>query len=91
MSHEYFLDNMQYGDLIISLRYLQFAEVAQWQQTRELMLCVMRPYLKRQDTTVQDLFILPTDEIHVPNHSISNNEVSWYKNYVKNYKKEHQA
>jgi len=76
---------MQYGDLIISLRYLQFAEVAQWEQTRELMLSILRPYLKNKDTTAQDLFKLPTDEVHIPEHSISNEDVEFYKKFKQNY------
>lgn len=89
VTHQYFMDEMTWGDLIILLKYLEFAEVIEWQQTRELMLTTLRPYLKKKDTTAQDLFTLPTDEIHVPDHSIANEDVDWYKQYVANYRKQH--
>lgn len=88
VTHQYFLDDMQMIELPIATKYLEFSEVINWQQTREIMLSVLRPYLKKKDTSAQDILPLPTDEVHIPNHEISNDEVSWYKQYVKNYKKE---
>lgn len=87
-THQYFLEDADMSDIVIVLKHIEYAEVIGWQQTRELMLSVLRPYLKKHDITAKDLLPLPTDEVHIPNHEISNDEVSWYKQYVENYKKQ---
>lgn len=93
VTHQYFLDDMNYGDLSIILKYLEYADVIAWSQTRELMYTVMAPYLKNKNTTAKDILKLPTDQVeeHIVNHEISNEEVAWYKKFKENYEKEHQA
>ena len=87
VTHQYFLDDMQMIELPIATKYLEFSEVINWQQTREIMLSVLRPYLKKKDTSAQDLFILPTDQVEELTTEISNEDVEWYKKFKENYKK----
>lgn len=87
-SHQYFVDDANIGDIIIALKHIEYVEVPHWQRTRQLMLSILSPYLKDKQTTAQDIWPLPTDHVHVPNHEISNADVEWYKQYVNNYKKQ---
>lgn len=48
----------------------------------------MRPYLKKKDTTSKDILPLPIDDVHIPNHEISNEDVAWYAKFKENYKKQ---
>lgn len=53
------------------------------------MLSVLRPYLKKKDTTAKDLFHLPIDDDGVEhNYSVKNEEVEWWKKFKENYKGE---
>lgn len=61
VSHEYFLDEMQIPDLCIATKYIEYAEVAQWECTRQIMLCQLKPYLKKKNMTAQEFLPLPTD------------------------------
>lgn len=88
VSHDYFLDTMQWGDIAIASAYIDYAEVTQWMQTRELMLSILSPYLKKKDTTGKDLIHLPIDD-EDKDTTISNEEVEWYKKFKENYKKDH--
>lgn len=87
MSHEYFLDEMQLIDLCIATKYLEFAEVNSWNQIRQLMLCQLKPYLKKKDLTAQELFPLPIDDDGIEHTiEVSNEDVSWFKKFRENYK-----
>lgn len=83
---------MQIPDLNIATKYLDFAEAAAWSQTRQIMLCSLKPYLKKKNMTADEFFPLPTDESWQAKEEltqeISNEDVAWFKNYVKNYKKD---
>ena len=88
LSHDYFMDSLQITEIPILNKYLKFADVLSWQQTREIMLSVLRPYLKKKDLTSQELFPLPIDDDgseHGP--EISNEDVNWFKKFKENYKK----
>lgn len=78
---------MQIMDLCIATKYLKYAEVAQWNQTRQIMLCTLKPYLKKKDMTVQELFPLPIDEDDVEHTTeVTNEEVEWFKHFKEQYK-----
>ena len=85
------MDDMSMPDLAIMTKYLDYAETASWIQTRQIMLSVLKPYLKKKDTKAEDLFPLPIDndikEIERQSHTteISNDEVEWYKKFKQNY------
>lgn len=83
---------MQIPDLNIATKYLAFAEAAAWAQTRQIMLCSLKPYLKKKNMTADEFFPLPIDEAWQAKEEltkeISNEDVDWFKNYVKNYKKD---
>jgi len=88
VTHEYFMDDLQITEIPILTKYLSYADITSWMQTRELMLSVLRPYLKNKNTTAQELFPLPTDSHVELTHEISNEDVSKWKEYVNNYKKQ---
>lgn len=81
------MDSMQIIDLWLATQYLEYAEVAQWTQTRQIMLTTLKPYLKKKDLTAAELFPLPIDEKEELTKEVSNEDVEWWKNYTKNYKK----
>ena len=56
------MDEMQIPDIAIATQFLDFAEAASWAQTRQLMLCSLKPYLKKKDLTAEEFLPLPTDE-----------------------------
>lgn len=82
------MDSMQIIDLWLATQYLEYAEVAQWTQTRQMMLCQLKPYLKKKDLTAAELFPLPIDEKEELTKEVSNEDVEWWKNYTRNYKKD---
>ena len=88
------MDEMQVPDLVIATKYLDFAEAAAWSQTRQIMLCSLKPYLKDKNMTADKFFPLPIDESWQAKEEltqeISNEDVAWFKNYVKQYKKDSQ-
>lgn len=92
-THEFFLDEMNMYDLYLMTRYLNYADMAAWQQTRQIMLSSLRPYLKKKNITAQEFFPLIIDEdlkeVEREGHTteISNAEVEWYKKFKENYEK----
>lgn len=56
------MDDMQIPDLQIMTKYLDFAEAAAWSQTRQIMLCSLKPYLKKKNMTANEFFPLPIDD-----------------------------
>lgn len=62
VTHDYFLDEMQMPDVAIATQFLNYAEAAQWAQTRQIMLCSLKPYLKKKNITAEEFLPLPTDE-----------------------------
>ena len=53
---------MQMPDVAIATQFLNYAEAAQWAQTRQIMLCSLKPYLKKKNITAEEFLPLPTDE-----------------------------
>lgn len=85
VSHEYFLDKMTVPELYIATKYLDCAEVMQWDQTRHIMLTTAGPYLKRPQTP-QEYFPLPIDEKEEKlTKEIKQEDVDWFNAYVDNY------
>ena len=82
------MNELTITEIPILTKYLDLADTVSWIQTRELMLSVLRPYLKKKDTPAKDLFHLPIDDDGVEhNYSVKNEEVEWWKNFKANYKK----
>ena len=83
------MDEMQITDLCIATKFLEYAEVAQWIQTRQIMLCSLQPYLKKKDITAAELWPLPIDDDGIEHTTeVSNEEVAWFKQFKEKYKKE---
>lgn len=53
---------MQMPDVVIATQFLNYAEAAQWAQTRQIMLCSLKPYLKKKSITAEEFLPLPIDE-----------------------------
>ena len=85
---------MQIPDVVIATKFLDFAEAASWSQTRQIMLCSLKPYLKKKNMTADEFFPLPIDkswqEKEELTQEVSNEDVAWWKNYVEQYKKDSQ-
>lgn len=83
---------MQLCEIPIITKYLAFADVVAWNQTRNVMLSVLRPYLKKKNMTADEFFPLPIDESYQAKEEltqeVSNEDVAWWKNYVEQYKKD---
>lgn len=83
---------MQIPDVVIATKFLDFAEAASWSQTRQIMLCSLKPYLKKKNMTADEFFPLPIDkswqEKEELTQEVSNEDVAWWKNYVDQYKKD---
>lgn len=92
VSHDYFLDEMQMPDVVIATQFLNFAEAAQWAQTRQIMLCTLKPYLKKKNITAEEFMPLPTDEKEEDNRekttSVSNEQLEMLKQAQEYYKKQ---
>lgn len=82
------MNELTITEIPILTKYLDLADTVSWIQTRELMLSVLRPYLKKKNTTAKDLFPLPIDDDGVEHTTeIANEDVAWYNKFVENYKK----
>lgn len=92
VTHEYFMDEMTIMDIPIMMKYIKYADTTSWEQTRELMLSIVAPYLKKKDTTAKDIIKLPIDEDDKVehDHTVSNGAMDWFKKYKENYNKEKQ-
>lgn len=86
------MDEMQIPDLNIATKYLDFAEAAAWSQTRQIMLCSLKPYLKKKNITADEFFPLPIDERWQEKEELTTeldkDALAWFKNFKTNYKKE---
>lgn len=83
------MDELSIIDIPILTKYLDLSDTVTWVQTRELMLSVLRPYLKKKDTTAQELFHLPIDDDGVEhNYSVKKEEIEWWDKFKANYKGE---
>ena len=84
------MEDLCFPELIIIIKAAPYAEVEAWNRTRNMMLYMISPYMKRKMTS-HELLPLIIDEDYEKEEltkEISNEEVEWYKNYVKSYKKE---
>ena len=83
---------MQIPDILIATKYLDFAEAASWSQTRQVMLCSLKPYLKKKNMTADEFFPLPIDESYQEKteltKEVNNKDIEWWKDFVKQYKKD---
>ena len=92
VSHSYFMDEMHIIDVNIMTRYIEYSDVLEWAHTRQIMLCQLKPYLKRKTMTAQDLLPLPIDEKEEDNRekttSVSNEQLEMLKQAQEYYKKQ---
>ena len=81
---------MTIPDISLMTMFLEYAEVAQWNQTRYMMLTTLKPYLKKSDLTAQELFPLPIDDdMKEENRTdVTNEEIDWFKKVKQQFKKD---
>lgn len=84
------MEDLCFPELIIIIKSVPYAEVEAWNRTRNMMLYMISPYMKRK-MTANELLPLIIDEDYEKEEltkEMPNEEVEWYKNFVKSYKKE---
>lgn len=82
------MDQCTMSEIPILNKYSNLVDTISWCQTRELMLSVLRPYLKKKDITPKEFYRLPIDDDGVEHTTeIANEDVEWYNKFVENYKK----
>ena len=86
------MDEMSVPDLNIMTKYLEFAETANWERTRQIMLCSLKPYLKKKNMTADEFFPLPVDERWSHKQEMTTeldkDALDWFKTYKENYDKQ---
>ena len=84
------MDDMNMLDLTVMSKYVKYVDVMDWARTRMLMLSVLQPYLKKKDTSVQDILHLPIDDIDKEKGrtDVTKEEMDWWKKVKKQFKKE---
>jgi hypothetical protein len=84
------MDDMNMLDLTVMSKYIKYVDVMDWARTRMLMLSVLQPYLKKKDTTAQDILHLPIDDIDKEKGrtDVTKEEMDWWKQVKKQFKKE---
>lgn len=84
------MEDLNFPELMIIIKAIPYAEVESWNRTRNIMLYTISPYMKRK-MSAKEILPLIIDEDYEKEElttEISNADVEWYNNFVKNYKKE---
>lgn len=88
ISYEYFMDEMQTPEIGLMTKYLEYAEVQSWAQTRQIMLATIRPYLKKRNLTVSELLPLPIDNDGVVHTTeVKKEDINWFRSFKEAHKK----
>lgn len=72
------MDEIQDYEIQTLSEYLNWSHYSEWQQTRMLFYAILKPYLKNQNATPEELLPLNTDndydetEIEISNDDINN-------------------
>ena len=86
------MDEMSIPDLNIMTKYLEFAETANWERTRQIMLCSLKPYLKKKNMTADEFLPLPCDakwhEKEELTTEVKNEDIEWFRKFKEQYKKD---
>ena len=83
---------MHLTEIPIITKYLQFADVVTWNQTRNIMLSSLRPYLKKKNLTADEFLPLPCDakwhEKEELTTEVKNEDIEFFRKYRENYLKQ---
>lgn len=85
------MEEMNFTELMIIVKGIGYAEVEAWNRTRNMMLAMLSPYMKRKMKATEFMPLIIDEgyqEKEELTTEISNEDVEWYNNFVKNYKKE---
>lgn len=85
---------MHLTEIPIITMYLQFADVVTWNQTRNIMLSSLRPYLKKKNLTADEFLPLPCDakwhEKSELTTEVKQSDIDWFRKYKEQLKKDSQ-
>ena len=83
---------MHLTEIPIITKYWQFADVVTWNQTRNIMLSSLRPYLKKKNLTADEFLPLPCDakwhEKEELTTEVKNEDIEWFRKFKEQYKKD---
>ena len=81
------MDSLSMIEIPIITKYLEFSDAIAWSQTRQIMLCQLRPYLKKKNMTASEFFPLPIDKEFEREKTteVDPRALEWFKN-MKNKK-----
>lgn len=76
------MDKMRARDLSIMLKYIEYSDATAWDRTRNIMLSVLKPYLKKKNLTATELWPLPIDNIDEGEHTteVDKEKLDWWIN-----------
>ena len=81
------MDDMQIPDLSLMTKYLEFADVMQWDMTRRIMIAACGPNLKTKYRDPKVLMPLPIDDDDIVHtHEMTNEDLDKcmkFRDYVK--------
>ena len=88
------MEDMHVPDLNIMVKYLEFAQTAEWEKTRELLLAVRWPYLRNKRLKSNELLPLPCDakwhEKSELTTEVKQSDLDWFRKYKEQLKKDSQ-
>lgn len=88
------MDEMTVPDLNIMTKYIEYAETASWERTRQIMLCSLKPYLKKKNLTADEFLPLPCDakwhEKEELTTEVDSKDIEWFRKFKEQYKKDSQ-
>lgn len=72
-------------DLAIASKFLGYAESSLWECTRQIMLCQLRPYLKKKNMTANEFFplIIDKDFEREKTTEVDPRALEWFRNLKK--------
>lgn len=72
-------------DLAIASKFLSYAESSLWECTRQIMLCQLRPYLKKKNMTASEFFplIIDKDFEREKTTEVDPRALEWFRNLKK--------
>ena len=85
VSHEYFMDRLSIIEIPIITKYLEYSDAIAWSQTRQIMLCQLKPYLKNKNISASEFFPLPIDKDYEREKitEVDPRALEWFRNLKK--------
>lgn len=85
------MEELNFTELMIIVKGIAYAEVEEWNRTRNIMLASLSPYMKRK-MKPSEFMPLVIDEDYKEKEGltteIANDDVDWFNHFVEKFKKE---